>query len=175
MTDEGTRAGSTSARMKRAAVAVLLLAVFSAQSMMEGGEPRIGPTKDRVGLPRDYGSTFTHLRTAPVGKGQTLIVYGNDPAASVLKLGDLPYPYGSVIVAEWRRAESEGGEPFQIDVMRREKGFGKAYGDVRTGEWEYVRYRPDGSHLVPPGRTGWCASCHLKAGKERDWVYHGRF
>jgi hypothetical protein len=160
---------------RRSAIGLLLVTVLSGQAMVDGGEPRIGPATDRVGLPPDYRSTFTHFRTAPAGKGQTLTVYGNEPAASVQKLENLPYPYGSVIVAEWRRAGSDDGEPFQIDVMRREKGFGEAYGDVRTGEWEYVRYRPDGGHLIPPGSSGWCASCHLKAGKERDWVYHGRF
>jgi len=82
-----------------------------------------------------------------------------------------------LIVGEWRRIDADGGEstPFRIDMMRRERGFGDAYGAARTGEWEYVRYRPDGSQLVPPHQSGWCSSCHQKAGKERDWVYRGRF
>ena len=164
-------------RLGRAAMALLFFAVLGAQSMIEGGEPRIGPAQDRVGLPADYAKTLTRLRSAPVGTGETLVVYANDRAASVQKLDGLPYPYGSVILAEWRRgaSASDAGELFRIDVMRREKGFGEAYGEVRTGEWEYARYRTDGGHLVPPGSTGWCSSCHQKAGKERDWVYHGRF
>lgn len=162
---------------RRAAIAIFLFGALSAQAMVEGGEPRIGPAADRVGLPADYRTTFRQVRSAQVARDQLLIVYLNDVAARVQSLDATPYPYGSVIVAEWRRTDGKGGEgtPFRVDVMRREPGFGEAYGGARTGEWEYVRYRPDGSHLVPPGQSGWCSSCHQKAGKARDWVYHGRF
>jgi len=163
----------------RATIALILFAALTAQSMVEeaGGEPRIGPATDRVGLPDNFRTTFEHVRTGPGGKGQQVAVYLNEAAASVKSLDNVPYPYGSVIVAEWRRTDGKGGEatPFRIDVMRRERGYGEAYGEARTGEWEYVRYRTDGSHLVPPGESGWCSSCHQKAGKERDWVFHGRF
>jgi hypothetical protein len=106
-----------------------------------------------------------------------LVVYANARAASVTDRASLPYPYGSVFVAEWRYAPGQprAGELFRIDVMRRGAGYGAAYGEVRTGEWEYVRYRPDGSHLIPPGRSGWCAACHRNAGEARDFVFHGRF
>lgn len=163
----------------RATIALLLFGALTAQSMVEdgGGEPKIGPATDRVGLPDNYRTAFEHVRTAPAGKDQTLVVYLNETAASVRGLDGLPYPYGSVIVAEWRRTDGKGGDgtPFRVDVMRRERGYGEAYGEARTGEWEYVRYRTDGSHLVPPGESGWCSSCHQKAGKARDWVFHGRF
>ena len=161
----------------RATIALILFGALTAQSMIEGGEPKIGPATDRVGLPSNYRTAFEHVRTAPAGKDQQVVIYLNQAAASVKNLDKVPYPYGSVIVAEWRRTDGKGGEatPFRIDVMRREPGYGEAYGDARTGEWEYVRYRLDGSHLIPPGESGWCASCHQKAGKERDWVYHGRF
>lgn len=163
----------------RATIALILFGALTAQSMVEeaGGDPKIGPATDRVGLPDNYRTAFEHVRTAPAGKDQQVVIYLNQAAASVKNLDKVPYPYGSVIVAEWRRTDGEGGEgtPFRIDVMRREPGYGDAYGDARTGEWEYVRYRLDGSHMVPPGESGWCSSCHQKAGKERDWVYHGRF
>ena len=51
-----------------------------------------------------------------------------------------------------------------LHVMRREKDFGKAYGKNRTGEWEYVEYRADGSYITPPKRSFACAECHMKAG-----------
>ena len=161
----------------RAAIALFLFGALTAQSMVEGGEPKIGPATDRVGLPTDYRARFKHVRTAPAGKDQQLVVYLNDAAATVHSLDAVPYPYASVIVAEWRRTDGNPGEEtvFQIDVMRREPGYGEAYGDARTDQWEYVRYRPDGSHLVPPGESGWCSSCHQKAGKGRDWVFHGKF
>ena len=30
----------------------------------------------------------------------------------------------------------------RVDVMRKEKGFGKIYSDQQSGEWEYGAYRP---------------------------------
>ena len=104
------------------------------------------------------------------------------------KFSDLPYPYGSVIVMETARAlkDSQGkpqldaqggfrrGEVTGLHVMRRERGFGEAYGPNRSGEWEYVEYRPDGTYLTPPQKSFSCAQCHLKAGPQRDFVYHGR-
>lgn len=58
--------------------------------------------------------------------------------------------------------------------MRREKDFGSAYTTNRTAEWEYVEYRPDGSHLTTPRESGACAACHVKAGQAKDYVYQGR-
>jgi hypothetical protein len=58
--------------------------------------------------------------------------------------------------------------------MRREKGFGEAYGKNRTGEWEYVEYRADKSYITAPQKSFACAECHVKAGRERDFVYRGR-
>ena len=37
--------------------------------------------------------------------------------------------------------------------MRREKGFGGAYGKNRTGEWEYVEYRADKTYITPPKKS----------------------
>ncbi|MDQ8755672.1 cytochrome P460 family protein [Sphingosinicella sp. LHD-64] len=177
MRDGAHRADAAPARLRRAGIALLLFAGLGAQDMNEGGEPKIGPTEDRVGLPADYRTSFTRLRTTPVNAAQVLVVYANEQAASVTDRANLPYPYGSVFVAEWRYAEGQprAGELFQIDVMRRGEGFGAAYGDVRSGEWEYVRYRTDRSHLVPPGHSGWCAACHRNAGEARDFVFRGRF
>jgi hypothetical protein len=44
-----------------------------------------------------------------------------------------------------------------------------------SGEWEFVEYRADGSYLTPPDQSATCAECHIKAGAERDFGYHGRF
>ena len=62
-----------------------------------------------------------------------------------------------------------------LHVMRREKGFGEAYGKNRTGEWEYVEYRADRTYITPPQKSFACAECHVKAGSDRDFVYRGRF
>ncbi len=54
--------------------------------------------------------------------------------------------------------------------MRKERGFGEAYGANRNGEWEYVAYRPDGSYRTEPKNTFSCAICHLQAGALTDWT-----
>ena len=59
--------------------------------------------------------------------------------------------------------------------MRREKGFGEAYRSERTGEWEFASYRPDGTYLTAPERSSAWATCHLKAGTARNFVFRGRF
>jgi hypothetical protein len=174
--------------LKRAGIALLLFAALGGQSMEMGSAPATGPAEDRVGLP-DY-SGFTHLRTF-YGAQQRRVgtVYANAGAASVTDLANLPYPHGSIFVVEWRRAltdpagaplrDSAGSvrsaEVVQIDVMRREPGFGAAYGAVRTGDWEYVAYRPDGGHFVAPGQSSQCAACHMRASAGRDFVFRGRF
>ena len=66
------------------------------------------------------------------------------------------------------------GEVVGLHVMRREKGFGEAYGNNRTGDWEYVEYRNDGSYITTARKSFACAECHVKAGRDRDFVYRGR-
>ncbi len=56
--------------------------------------------------------------------------------------------------------------------MRKEKGFGADYGALRNGEWEYVAYRPDKTIATAPSNTANCASCHLGATQEQDFVFH---
>jgi plastocyanin len=55
--------------------------------------------------------------------------------------------------------------------MRKEAGFGVEYANIRTGEWEYVAYRPDRSYGTTPQNSGVCANCHLQAGAGKDWVF----
>ena len=62
-----------------------------------------------------------------------------------------------------------------LHVMRRGKDFGAAYAAKRSGEWEFVEYRADGSYITPPQKSAACAECHITAGAEKDFVYNGRF
>lgn len=148
------------------------------------------PTVDRVGFPKDYRDTFAVLRRENRAKKQQVVTsYGNPLAASVERKEQLPYPYGSIFVLETAEAAKDAaGQPLLdekgfyqrgpvtgLHVMRREKGFGEAYGPNRTGEWEYVEYKPDGSYITAPQNSAACATCHVKAGPERDWVHRGRF
>jgi len=146
--------------------------------------PRAAPSEDRVGFPTNYQEDFKLMYIYDrVDNRQVRVVCGNDVAVSV-KQGE-PFPHGSILVMETWRAkldadgnmvkdsnghfirESLGG----IFVMRKEEGFGEAYQDLRTGEWEYVAYRPDESHLIPPQNTANCAACHLGSNEDKDWVF----
>ncbi|HXA06225.1 MAG TPA: cytochrome P460 family protein [Bryobacteraceae bacterium] len=163
---------------------VLIRAIFAPALMTCLAQDLPAPKADRVGFPKGYQSAFRQLRTTDSAEAKTVIVvYGNPPAASA-KGGK--YPYGSVIVMEtWSTLQDAqknvllSGGHFRKDkvtglhVMRKEHGFGEAYLENRTGEWEYVEYRPDGTYITPPAASAKCASCHVKAGEARDFVYGG--
>jgi len=148
------------------------------------------PATDRVGLPKDYQRNFQVLRAFNKAEQQQVVtVFGNDRAASIKSISDVPYPYGSIIVMETSNAlKDPHGKPLSdekgiyrkdnvvgLHVMRREKNFGEAYAQNRTGEWEYVEYRADGTYITPPEKSFACAKCHVKAGPKRDFVYRGKF
>ena len=109
---------------------------------------------------------------------QIRAVYGNPIATTVSPGQVFNFPYGSIILFEsYSVQEDANGEPLldangryipnaltTIFVMRKEKGFGADYKELRNGEWEYVAYRPDGSYSTQPSGTGSCALCHLTGG-----------
>jgi hypothetical protein len=144
------------------------------------------PSVDRVGFPKGYQAAFRQLRSSEnAGDKTVIVVYGNNAAAS-RKGGD--YPYGSVIVMETWGTQQDAAKKVLLDnaghfrkdlvtglhVMRKEHGFGEAYRENRTGDWEYAEYRPDGSYITPPAASAKCASCHLKAGAAKDFVFGGK-
>ena len=168
-----------------------LLSIFVlALSALAGETNSPAPAEDRVGFPKDYARTFEVLRTVSREEGKKVVtVYGNAPAASVTNRAQLPYPNGSVLVMETASTLKDAdGKPLTgsggalqkekilgLHVMRRGKDFGAAYASKRSGEWEFVEYRADGSHITPPQKSASCAECHIKAGAEKDFVYKGRF
>jgi plastocyanin len=146
--------------------------------------PRPAPSEDRVGFPTDYQENFKIVYIYDrQDNRQVRVICGNDIAASA-KQGE-PFPYGSILVMEtWRAKLDADGKVVKdsndhflreslsgIFVMRKEKGFGEAYQDLRTGEWEYVAFRPDGSYSSPPQNTANCAACHLGSNEAKDWVF----
>ena len=146
--------------------------------------PKPASTEDRVGFPDGYETDYRLLFVLDrPDNRQVRVIYGNEQAASA-KPGE-PFPYGSILVMEtWRaRQEPEGvvlrdeNGRFQKDqltgifVQRKEPGFGEAYLTERSGEWEYVAFRPDRTYSQPPQNTNACARCHQDAGATRDWVF----
>jgi len=142
------------------------------------------PAEDRVGFPEGYRETYTvmFVLDRPDNR-QVRVIYGNGAAVSGT-YGE-PLAYGSIMVMEtWSTQKDEAGNVlfdesgrYQRDllqgifVQRKEPGFGEAYGVQRSGEWEYVAFRPDRTYSSPPQNTNACTSCHQDAGKTRDWSF----
>jgi hypothetical protein len=151
------------------------------------GEPPTAsaPTHDRVGFPKDYRTRFKVLGVIVKEDGlRVSTVYGNEQAATVTSREKLPYPEGSIILVEFGHALRDANNQVvrdtdgtvkmavdHVDVMKRGKGFGEAYGADRSGEWEFAGYRLDGSYTTAPEKSGQCAACHRKAGPENDFVF----
>jgi hypothetical protein len=148
--------------------------------------PPPAPTIDRIGFPAGYQTDYKLLYVFDrPDNNQIRIVYGNDLAASVKADQAYFFPYGSVLVMETWRAKRDSQGNIELDengrfqkdtlggifVMRKDPGFGEDYKQNRNGEWEYVAYKLDGTHLTPPQNTGGCAVCHLQAGQSKDWVF----
>lgn len=141
------------------------------------------PVEDRVGFPEGYeGWTVLYVYDRPDNK-QVRVIYGNDKAVAA-RAND-SFPYGSVLVMEtWRAKLDQAGNP-ELDgtgrffrdqvtglfVMRKEPGYGAAYEQNRTGEWEYVAYRTDRTVLTPPQNTASCAICHADTKGRNDWTF----
>lgn len=164
--------------------------VWLAATMVGQGQAPPAPTVDRVGFPADYKNWGVLYVFDRPDTRQVRTIYANAPVFTVTADKQHEYPYGSVLVMEtWAAVRDAAGVPvldkdgrYQRDpaatptlfVMRKEKGFGMEYGPNRNGEWEYVAYRPDGTHQTPPQNTASCAICHLQAGQGKDWVMrHG--
>ncbi len=146
------------------------------------------PANDRVGFPKDYRTRFKVLGVIVKEEGlRVSTVYGNEQAAAVTSRDKLPFPEGSIILMEFGYAVRDANNQVMrdtdgtakmavehVDVMKRGNGFGEAYGENRSGEWEYAGYRLDGSYTTPPEKSVECAACHRKAGPENDFVFRMR-
>jgi ketosteroid isomerase-like protein len=145
-------------------------------------------TGDEV-FPAQYAATFQILG-APLADKNALVTttYANSLAASVGNIGQLPYSDGAVMVMEYALSLKDGegkllrdsrgalqkGEVVRIDVMRKGRGFGAAYGDQRAGDWEFSSFRRDGSTFTASANGASCAACHRNAGADKDFVFRSR-
>lgn len=169
--------------MKRLWIAMLaspvLILIFGSPIFVGYTQSLPAPTVDRVGFPAGYRDTFKLFYVFDNYQNRQIrAVYGNSIAASVTPGQVFNFPYGSVLLFEsYTVQENANGEPLldangrfipnvfnTIFVMRKERGFGVDYRELRNGEWEYVAYRPNGTYATPPSGTGSCALCHLTGG-----------
>jgi plastocyanin len=143
------------------------------------------PTEDRVGFPRNFATDFKLLFVFDRPDRQLArAICGNDIAAQHKK-GE-PFAYGSVLfMISYSAKLDDNGQPLldknghyirenfvAYHVMRKEKGFGEAYGENRAGEWEFVAYKADGkSYDTRPENSNFCAACHKSDGGDSvDYV-----
>jgi plastocyanin len=161
-------------------IAAGVILCLAASIFLVGQAPSLpAPTVDRVGFPSGYQNTFKVFYTFDNYQNRQIRkVWGNDVAASVTPGQAFNFPYGSVILFEsYTIRQDASGEPVldengrfipvnltTLFVMRKERGFGEEYRELRNGEWEYIAYRPDGTVSTPPSATGACAQCHLFGG-----------
>jgi plastocyanin len=164
-------------------VLVLTMCVPTA-ALSIGAQSQPAPLVDRVGFPEDYQTTYVLLFTfdRPDAR-QIRVVYGN-PAAAAVREGQ-PFPNDSILAMETYRARTDAQNNIIRDadgrfvrdtltaifVMRKYRGYGVEYEENRTGEWEYVAYRPDRTYQTPPRDSWTCANCHLMATGSQDWVF----
>jgi ketosteroid isomerase-like protein len=140
-------------------------------------------------FPAEYATTFVTLGDALADRHALVTTtYANGLAASVTKIGQIPYPDGAVFVVEYATSLKDGegellrdpkgallkGDVVRVDVMRRGRDFGAPYGDRRAGEWEFSSFRRDGSALITPASGADCAACHRNAGADKDFVFRSR-
>jgi plastocyanin len=163
--------------------------VSSVQLADPGASASVPPAEllpsDRVGYPQGYRENFRQFYVFDRFDARSVsFVCANETAASV-RPGE-PFPYGSILAFESWRPLTDGDDELVLDadgrlirsalngiiLMRKEEGFGAGYGEARSGEWEYVAFRPDGTYLTAPEASTGCASCHAAGGTaERDFVF----
>ena len=161
------------------------LASFMAVVVAHSGDAPAGP----FALPADYTTSLRRVSDTLFDEKTGLTtVFVNELAGSVRGFSQEKYPIGSVIAMEFAQPQRDGegellrapgGQPLKgkidyVAVMRRVAGFGGIYGDERAGEWEFSTYRPDGRVQIAPDKAVQCASCHRKAGPDKDFVYRKR-
>src|SRR5947209_18584513 len=140
-------------RLKRVWIAGLAstMLVFMTGSVLFVGQTQSlpAPTVDRVGFPAGYRATYTLLYTFDNYQNRQIrAVYANPIAASVSPSQVFNFPYGSIILFEsYTVQEDAAGEPLldangrfvpnaltTLFVMRKERGFGADYKELRNGE-----------------------------------------
>ncbi|MBW8890620.1 MAG: cytochrome P460 family protein [Fibrobacteres bacterium] len=165
------------------------MAMLTGANVAHPGDTPAAAAAPAAALPAHYATSLRRVGDALFDeKSGVTTVFVNELAGSVTGFSQERYPDGSVIVMEFAQPQRDGegelmrdarGQPLKgkidyLAVMRRIAGFGAIYADERAGEWEFSTYRPDGSALITPDKAVHCASCHRKAGSDRDFVYRIR-
>lgn len=141
----------------------------------------VGP--DAVSFPAAYKSQVLVATVERPDIKQVRQIYVNAAAAKLARAGQ-PLGDGTVFAMELYpvKADAKGelakdsdgrlvkGDLAAVFVMEKRKGFGANYAeDLRTGDWEYARFSPDGKRL-PDQDSAPCMKCHKPLAKQ-DFVF----
>lgn len=141
---------------RRIALPILLVASLAGLAMAE---------PNRVAFP-DNLDELEHYTTVTRGE-VTEFMYTSQAALDAIQAGE-PVPYGTqVILQDWR-----DDEVYRLFVMQKGEGFGDEYDEaVRTDDWQFQWYWPDGS-INMDENTERCRACHQsREGREYMYTY----
>ena len=92
-------------------------------------------------------------------------IFANDIAEPYLKLEDLRFPVGSVIVREKLSSANSAAPDLVAAMIKRDREFSPG-----TNGWEFIVIDRNFSRVKTRQTTGNCAACHAQASKS-DLVY----
>ena len=162
-------------RLSAMAAAVLCTAALFLVAVAQAG-------REKVAFPAYQRHALYDVQDQP-DIAEIREAYINPEALKQFRPGE-PFPSGTVITLSIFKArlDEEGrllrdpngrlvrGTIDRIVVMEKRTGWGIEYpDDIRNGEWEYERFRPDGTRELTANITG-CFQCH-KPFDKIDFVF----
>ncbi len=161
--------------MKTALLSIVMI------SLMAACAATVGP--DAVSFPSGYKSQVLVATVDRPDIKQVRQIYATQQAAQLARAGK-PLADGAVFAMEIYpvKADAKGelakdssgrlvkGDLAAVFVMEKRAGFGANYPeDIRTGDWEYSRFSPDGQRLPDQDSTQ-CMKCHKPLTKQ-DFLF----
>lgn len=141
---------------------VILLAVFTASIGLACAFQAVADG-EFVSFPKDHANGVHY---ATITRGDTREeLFTSQATIDALKAG-LSAPSGAVITMEDYRAN----ELYRYVVMEKRTGWGSEHApDVRTGEWEFQWFTPDGTPKAGENLDR-CRSCHMSQASQ-DFLF----
>ena len=94
--------------------------------------------------------------------GAFLKLYANSIALKALREGQIPLPYGSMIMKA--NYAKDRKTLMALTPMYKVKDY-----NPEAGDWFWAKYKPNGE-VQAAGKVGGCIDCH-RAKKDHDWLF----
>jgi hemoglobin len=168
--------------VKRMMVLVAAVVGVAACSQMAPVAYKVPLTDGEAAIPTDYKSWPKMLSAVQRPDAKQVREMYIDPRGNQTRAGDA-FPYGTVMVMENYAAVARPdgtletgadgklvkGNMVRIFVMAKARGAGQDVPEaLRTGEWVYAAYLPDGRKAEDPYAP--CRSCHAPLTEKKDFV-----